>query len=158
MTDSPLEETRIRAYKSRRKKPVYKIVELNTSDTSELVNSLNLPLWLAKRLINYRELLGGYSYANQLSEVYGFDSNRMKIVHNYVVVDPTQVRKLDLNQSSFKELLRHPYISYEITKEIVNYRLERGGFSSLDELVDHELITESLFIKLKPYLNIDDPD
>ncbi len=158
MTDSPLEETRIRAYKSRRKKPVYKIVELNTSDTSELVNSLNLPLWLAKRLINYRELLGGYSYANQLSEVYGFDSNRMKIVHNYVVVDPTQVRKLDLNQSSFKELLRHPYISYEITKEIVNYRFERGGFSSLDELVDHELISESLFIKLKPYLSIDEPN
>lgn len=154
MIDSPLEEGRIKASKYRKKSTRYKMVELNSADTTELTNNLHLPKWLANRVLKYRDLLGGYSYASQLTEVYGFDSNKLKVIENYIIVDPTVVTKIDLNESSFKELLRHPYISYAITKDIVNYRFENGGFTSVNELVNNELITESLFIKLKPYLTV----
>lgn len=152
--ESPLLDRKIQVNKVRPKKLVYKIVEINDADTTALTNNLHLPIWLAKRIIKYRDLLGGFSYANQLTEVYGIDSNKLKTINDYVVVDPTLVKKLNINESTFKELLRHPYISYEITKGIVKYRSERGRFMSTDELVERNFISESLYIKLRPYLTV----
>lgn len=142
--------------KSKKRKIVYSIVEINTADITELTSQLHLPEWLAKRVIKYRNLLGGYAVPEQLFEVYGFESNQMNKIREYLLINKALIRKLNLNKSSFKDLLKHPYISYEITQNIVNYRLENGDFKSINDLVDDEIISESLFIKLKPYLTVDE--
>jgi len=132
----------------------YEVVELNSASASELNSHLHIPEWLAERIVKYRNLLGGFSISSQLSEVYGFDSTRIQFLDQYITIDPTLIKKLNLNNSTFKQLVHHPYISYEITKEIANYREKHNGFKTIQELVNNNLISESLFIKLKPYLAI----
>jgi competence protein ComEA len=134
------------------KEPVYKVVELNSATSQELTESLHLPEWLSKRVVKYRDLLGGFSNDSQLAEVYGFDSSRIEKLDDYITIDLTNIKQLDLNSSSFKEILHHPYISYEITKQIANYRENHNGFKTIEELVDSNIVSGSLFIKLKPYL------
>lgn len=140
------------------KKPAAKRVrylstEVNSADSSILVHSLHLSPWLSRRVIKYRNILGGFSSLQQLTEVYGFDSVLFEKVSRYITIDTSLIVKLNINKAGFKELLRHPYISYDITKKIVNYRSENGAFTSADQLVKEDIISESLFIKLKPYLS-----
>jgi DNA uptake protein ComE-like DNA-binding protein len=134
--------------------PYYKLVNINSATPKELSENLHFPGWLAERVIKYRDLLGGFASPNQLAEVYGFDSNRIEKLDNYIQIDSSAIRQTDLNNCTFKKLLHHPYISYEQTKQIVNFRDKYGEIRTLEELVDSNLMTKSDFIKLKPYLKI----
>jgi DNA uptake protein ComE-like DNA-binding protein len=49
-------------------------------------------------------------------------------------------------------LVNHPYISYDLTKEIVEFRQKNGNFSSTYNLVEHKMVPDSLYQKLKHYL------
>lgn len=147
-------EKRVKEVISGRKEPAYKLVDLNSATAAELTENLHLPEWLAGRVVKYRNLLGGFAYVSQLAEVYGFDSLQIDKLGKYISIDLTQIKQIDLNNSTFKEILHHPYISYEITKRIVNYREKHGKIKSVEELVDSNLISKSLFIKIKSYLRI----
>ena len=132
----------------------YLTLEINAADSSALVNSLNIAPWIAKRVVNYRDILGGFSKAQQLKEVYGFDLAFYNKIEKYISIDTSLITKININTSSFKEILRHPYISYDITKEIVNQRKKEGPYESTDRLFELGILSESLFIKLRPYLSV----
>ncbi len=142
------------------KKPSVKSVrylstEINAADSATLVHSLHLSPWIARRIIKYRNLLGGFSTPEQLKEVYGFDSLLYRKTRRYIMIDTSLIVKLDINKAGFKEILRHPYISYDITKKIVNYRAKNGPFTSTEQLTGADILSESLYIKLEPYLSVD---
>lgn len=137
-----------------KEKLVYKVVELNSAHSEELTENLHLPEWLAQRIVKYRDLLGGFARTSQLGEVYGFDINRIGKLNDYITIDVSQIKQLDLNNATFEEILHHPYISYDITKRIVNYQEKHGELKSIEELVDNHLISDSLFVKLKPYITV----
>lgn len=137
-----------------KKKIRYLTLEINSADSSALVNSLNIAPWIAKRVVNYRNILGGFSKAQQLKEVYGFDATFYNKIEKYITLDTSLIIKININTSSFKEILRHPYISYDITKEIVNQRKKEGTYGSTVRLIELGILSESLFIKLEPYLSV----
>ena len=152
-SQSTTKTTKEREKKKKRKAP-FTVVEINTADSLLIVENLKLAPWLAVRIIKYRNLLGGFYKKQQLAEVYGFDSISLVKRNQAVRVDTTFIQKLDLNIASFKQLVRHPYISYELTKYIVNTRQANGGFNSVQELKRSLLVSESLFGKLRPYLKV----
>jgi len=140
-------------YLGDRKESYYKRLEINKADSALLVKRLRLAPWLAARVVKYRNLLGGFYQAQQLREVYGFDSLALVKRRDAIRVDANLVKTLDLNKASFKELVRHPYISYELTQYIVNTR-KKNSFKSIEVLQQSPLVSESLFFKVKPYLSV----
>lgn len=128
-------------------------VEINSADSAMLVYQLLLPPWLSGRVVKYKNLLGGFYNAQQLSEVYGFKTNILQATLPYVQVDTLLITKIDLNKATFKEINHHPYISYEMTKKIVNKR-DKGKYKSVNELVELDIIPDTVFLKLRPYLII----
>lgn len=111
-----------------------KVVELNTVDSVGLLPLPGIGPAYAKRILKYRSLLGGYASAEQLREVYGFTDSLFQIVKPYVTVNPALVAKIDLNTEDFKKLNAHPYISYEDTKTIFNYRRKNGAITKIEHL------------------------
>jgi len=154
-SEGALIDNRIKYESSKNKRPKYKTVEINTTDSSELVANLRLTPWLAKRVVKYRLLLGGFYSRAQIGEVYGFDSIQFARKVKYISVDQSKIKKLNINNGSFKELLRHPYISYEVTEYIVNTRLEKGPFKSTEDLMDDDIVSEMLYRRLKYYLTVE---
>jgi DNA uptake protein ComE-like DNA-binding protein len=130
----------------------YSYVEINKADSAMLVKRLKIAPWLAARVIKYRDLLGGFYQKNQLMEVYGFDSVAVAKRSRVIRVNTSLIQKLDLNNSTFKQLLRHPYISYQLTQYIVNTRTSKGEFNSIEQIKESPLVSESLYLKLKPYI------
>ena len=112
----------------------YKNIEINSASYSELEASLGLSPWLAKRVISYKDVLGGYVNKKQLKEVYGFNDSIYNLTENYIGVDLNLINKIDINNVDFKHLLRHPYFDYNTTKLIINTRDKIGSFSSEEQL------------------------
>ena len=127
-----------------------KIIELNATDSVGLLPLPGIGGGYAKRILKYRSLLGGYYSIEQLKEVYGFSDSLFMVIKPYVKAEAALVNKLNLNTENFKELNAHPYISYEETKAIFNYRRKNGPLKSAEQV--KEIVGEDTFKKIKPYL------
>jgi DNA uptake protein ComE-like DNA-binding protein len=131
-----------------------KLVEINTADTAALVSLPGIGPYFAKRIMKYRDLLGGYHRKKQLLEVYGMDSSRYRQFSDNITIDTGKIRKININHVEFKDLLRHPYFDYDLVKCVFNYRRITKNISNIAELRSLECISDSLFLKIKPYVSI----
>lgn len=138
-----------------RKERAYKAVELNSADSTTLVQNLKLSPWLAARIIKFRKLLGGFANINQLYEVYGFDSTEIQKRIRFVKVDSTTIIKLNLNTDPFKTLLSHPYLSYDMVVAIFKLRPQADSAIILNSLLESGSISREEFKKLAPYIKQD---
>lgn len=129
----------------------YDIIELNSADSIAL-SKIFINKYLVSRIIKYRSWLGGYYLPEQLLEVYGF--NDVKAIDQFIV-DSTGIKKIDINNAEFKELVNHPYISYDETKAIFTYKKVMGNFHSVDDIRKYKLISNETYKKIRPYLSVD---
>ncbi len=127
-------------------------VEINSVDSAGLVQKLRLPPWLARRILKYRTLLGGFYSRDQLHEVYGMKTSTYETVKGFVGIDTTKIRKINLNTATFKQLLHHPYIDYETTKKLVNARRKAFGFINFRQVKQLTGIPDTLLNKIRHYL------
>jgi len=97
--------------------------------------------------------LGGYHDVKQLRELYGMTDERYASLVSWFKVEKDSIRKIQVNKAPFGELLRHPYLSMEQTKIIVNMRERKGHISSLDEFALYDLFNDSIRMQLEPYLS-----
>ncbi len=130
------------------------IIEINGADSLSLLNLPGIGPAYGKRIKQYRDKLGGFYKKEQLLEVYGMDEERLKQFEAWITIDKTKVKKIDINKATFKELLRHPYLDYEVVKNIVNFRERVRPYKNLEELKQIELIDGVLFSKIADYLTI----
>jgi DNA uptake protein ComE-like DNA-binding protein len=134
------------------------VIEINTADTLDLQQLPGIGPAFASRIVKYRELLGGYHHKEQLLEVYGMDSLRYIAIAGNITVDPIPIKKININQASIKDLINHPYIEFYLAKSIITYRETVGTYNNLDELLNARLIYKELFLKIAPYLTLNESD
>jgi DNA uptake protein ComE-like DNA-binding protein len=128
------------------------ILELNSSDSADLESLPGIGPVLAKRIIKYRNLLGGFISSSQLREVYGLSDSTFTIISDRVRADSLKVKKIDLNGVDFKRLIRFPYLEkYDVTA-ILKFRELQGRIENLDELVNNKIITQEKAKKVRAYL------
>jgi len=111
-------------------------IELNTADSIQLQELKGIGPGFARRIIIYREKLGGYYAKEQLMEVYGFTDKLYNQIKSDVTVDASKIRKMNVNRMDISHLKRHPYISYYEAKAIYDYRMQQPGdrIKSIEEL------------------------
>ena len=117
------------------------IVDLNTVDSTTLVELPQIGPYTAVRIIEFREKLGGFIDKEQLRDVKGMDDARYAAIQPYINLGAVELRKVDVNRADFKTLVHHPYLSYEQVKRIVNQREKRGmikNWAQLEELIKEE--------------------
>ena len=133
------------------------IIELNSADTLDLQALSGVGPAYAKWICDYRDKLGGFARIEQLKEVYKMTSELYQKLIPQVALDATTIRKIDINTASFKEILRHPYLDYYLTKKIIEHRTTEGLFKTLDDLKAIYLLDDITFEKVKPYLICTNP-
>ena len=134
--------------------PVLIRIELNSADSTELVQLKGIGSSFAKRIIKYRELLGGYISKDQVLEVYGMDSARYIPIELQLEVDTAIRQKMNLNEVEAKELMRHPYLDKNQAVAIVNYRKQHGPFKAISDLRKIHLVKEETYRKIAPYFKV----
>jgi DNA uptake protein ComE-like DNA-binding protein len=130
------------------------VVDLNTTDTIELIKLRGIGSGYARRIVAYRQMLGGYNSIDQLKEVYGFPAELIESLKPHLKVDTLRVEKIDVNLVSYHDLRRHPYISEYQARAIVYYRETVGNIHSLQELKENKLLDAYSYNRLKGYLTV----
>jgi competence ComEA-like helix-hairpin-helix protein len=127
-------------------------VEINAADTMELQRLRGIGPGYARRIVSYRNKLGGFCAKLQLLEVYGMDRDRYGMICDHITVEPDSVKKIDINNVTFKALISHPYFPYELTREIILFRKKAKRFNTAEELKNVKGMNDSVFLKISPYI------
>ncbi|MBP2832217.1 helix-hairpin-helix domain-containing protein [Aquimarina sp. U1-2] len=109
--------------------------DLNTVTAATLQQQIELPDFIARRIVNYRNKIGGFIHDLQLKDVSGlFDNQRRKILASYTVKTSKPVKKININEASIKQLLEIPYFDFETAIEIKDLIDNHGIISDFNEL------------------------
>lgn len=126
-------------------------IELNSADTIQLKELPGIGSVLAKRIVKYRDLLGGFYSIKQLYEVYGMPEQTVKLIEPQVEVKSSSVRKLDLNFGDKSELSKHPYLKNNLATKIIKFRSRYGKINNVEILRDSMILNIDEFTRIKPY-------
>lgn len=126
-------------------------IELNAADTLALMHVHGIGSKLAKRIVKFRDLLGGFYKKEQMKEVYGLSEEWYNKIERYVYVNEKLVHKINPSKDGFNRMKKHPYFSINQSKELFNlYRkTQKPTVSDVGML---ESINEVDLEKMKMYL------
>ena len=128
------------------------VVELNSADTTTLQLLHGIGPAYARRIVRYRERLGGFSSTDQLLEVYGFTPELLDHIRPYLQLDTSMLQKINVNTMTLNQLKKHPYMEYYFVRDLVNLRSRGVTFSSPDDLRTIPSCTDTMLTRLLPYL------
>lgn len=134
------------------------VCELNTIDSATLVRIPGIGAKTAAMIIRYREQLGGFYSPRQLEEKLTWDSASQQMdewCEKWMKADSRLIKKIHVNSAEFKQLLKHPYLSYEQVKAMANYRDKHKKIEGFEAFEMMEEFTEEDIERLKPYLAFD---
>lgn len=142
------------AFFSSRERPPLPLIAINTADILSWQALPGIGPVLARRIVTFRERLGGFYAIAQVAETYGLPDTTFKKIQALLRLDNGLLRKIDINHTDEKSLADHPYISQKLAGLIVRYRNAHGPFSQLDDLRSIPLVDEIIYRKIEHYIQI----
>lgn len=129
--------------------------DINVADTSAFIALPGIGSKLSKRIIGFREKLGGFYSVDQIAETYNLPDSTFGKIKKYLAVGSKTIKKININSATVEELKAHPYINYSIANSIVQYRQQHGNFRELNDIRKIMLISDEFFNKTSPYLSVE---
>jgi len=131
------------------------IVELNTADTTLLMQVKGIGRGYAKSIVRFRQAAGGFVSIDQLNDIYGMLPENLEKIRPFLTVNPSLIQKIRINIATVERLKSHPYLNFYKAKAIYEFRRNKGKLRDIDDLkVIIELTTDDL-IRIKPYLSFE---
>jgi len=106
-----------------------KIVDLNIADTNDLAALPGIGMKTANRIVNFRNKLGGFYEVRQVLETKWTDSNALKTLLPRFILNPKQIKKIDLKTATAEQLAAHPYLSKKDANLIYAFCKQHQGFN-----------------------------
>ena len=129
--------------------------DLNKATADDLIRINGVGLVLSKRILKFRQALGGFHTDEQLHDVYGLEMEVVaRIQKEFTVISLPEIQPVSLGKASAEELSRLVYISYELAREIIHYRDSVGEIKTLDELTKIQGFPTDRFNRIKLYLTL----
>ncbi|WP_343523674.1 helix-hairpin-helix domain-containing protein [Pedobacter sp.] len=133
-------------------KKVAVVVDINQADSAKLDEIKGIGGVFAKRIIKYRERLGGFYKKEQLMEVYGLDSARYAEIKDQISISNVPLKTININTAVFSDLKRNPYLSYKQINAIIQYRKQHGNYSNISDLKKIVILDQQVIDKIAPYI------
>jgi DNA uptake protein ComE-like DNA-binding protein len=154
-TEKTPEPPKVKNYPKEEKLPPGVTIDVNRSDTTELMKVPGIGSSFARKISGYRNLLGGFYRIEQLQEVYGmYEELYVKIIP-YMTVNTDSIRTIAVHSASVDKLKSHPYINFYQAKAIVEIRKKNGKINDINELSLLEEFTPDDLERIQPYLDFE---
>ena len=99
------------------------LTDLNIADSAAFDALPGIGGWFASKMVEHRKALGGYSYKEQLMDIYRSDQEKFDALSDLVTVSEAHVTPYPLWSLPADSLKRHPYIKdSETARAIVLFR------------------------------------
>ena len=127
-------------------------VDINTADTAVLRRIPGVGEKISEAIVEYRKKLGGFHSVEQLMEIKIVSP---ELLDWFEVSSSPNLQSINLNKASFQALNRHPYISYEQTKALLQYIRLYGKVKDEKALMETGIFTKEEVERLRPYLTFE---
>lgn len=98
------------------------LLDLNTADSAAFDGLPGIGGYFANKIIEYRTRLRGFSYKEQLMDIYRFDKEKYDALHDLVTVDISTSTPYPLWSLPEDSLAKHPYIGWHAAHGISVYK------------------------------------
>ena len=130
-------------------------IDINNSNIEDWKKLKGIGDITAKRIINFRDKLGGFISVEQIKMAYNVADSVIEKVATQLVVSPIP-NKILINTISADALKVHPYIKTKQAHAIVNYRSNHGYYQRIEDLYKVKSLNQAFIERLQPYLSFDD--
>ena len=128
-------------------------VDINTADSATLVALRGIGPKSAQHIIRYRNLLGGYHKIEQILELDCVTTENFSTFSQQIYADTARIEKIYINFARPKQMEVHPYITNRMLRRIINHRELKGGWSTIEEMTDANIMSEDEAMRIAPYLD-----
>lgn len=110
------------------------LLDINAADSAAFDALPGIGPYFAAKMVSHRAELGGYSYPEQLMDIYRFDQEKFDALADLIVVGPSD--SLSLWTLDEAALAKHPYIDKRAAHGIVLFRNNNSNSSlTVDALI-----------------------
>lgn len=128
-----------------------KALEINGADAEDWQKFRGIGPVLSKRILGFKNLLGGFIEVDQLHLVYGLDSSLVEDIKPVLSVERSLVKPMCLEEVTFGDLARHPRFGAKAAKAILRGR--GRGVSNIDLLWERLGLDTAMRAQWTPYLH-----
>src|SRR5690554_2519702 len=137
-------------------KPHSEKIDLNQATAVQLQQVSGIGEVLSNRVIQYRERVNGFASESELYAIYGIDSAVVRRTLNlFALKTPREIVKININTASASDLATIPGVSFDLAKQIWEYRRLREKVVSADELSKIDGITPRKLQLIQLYLSFE---
>ena len=132
-------------------------IELNNASQEDLVQLNGIGNVFAKRIVDFRDKLGGFYNIEQVKDVYGIHDTVFQKIKPNIYLKPATIQKLNINNATFEELTANPYFFTTLAKQIVGYRTKVKPFATIEDLKKLYYIRDNpeYYDKILPYVRLE---
>lgn len=121
------------------------------------INTATVEIWkslpgigdvLANRIVKFRDKIGGFVSIDQVKKTYGISDSVFQWMRPFLLMDLSNLPKLNLNTVSAHDLKVRVNMSYEMARAIINYRQQNGAYRSVQDIKNITGIPDTVFQKL----------
>lgn len=119
----------------KKEKEVIVVKDINHATAEDLIKIRGIGEAISARILKDREKFGAFATMDQMQFIWGLSPEVVEYLNQYFkVVDISQVKKININQATLKELSVFPFFNYGLAREILIYRSMNAKIKDAEDL------------------------
>jgi DNA uptake protein ComE-like DNA-binding protein len=103
------------------------VLDINEATKDDLMKVYGIGDKISDRILEQKNKLGAFASMEQMQDIWGLSPEVIEKLHqNFEVKSTSNIKKININNASVKELSLFPFFRYALAKEIVIYRSMNG--------------------------------
>jgi DNA uptake protein ComE-like DNA-binding protein len=109
------------------------VLDINEATKEDLMKVYGIGDKISDRILTEKEKYGGFVSMEQMQFVWGLSPEVIENLNKYFEVKSApQIKRININNASVKELSQFPFFRYALAKDIVIYRSMNGDIKTED--------------------------
>jgi DNA uptake protein ComE-like DNA-binding protein len=118
------------------KKVKFEVLDINQATAEDLKKVNGIGEALSDRILKEKDKFGAFVSMEQIDAIWGLSPEVVQKIKEYFTIKVVpNVKKVNINNASLKELTQFPYFRYDLAKSIVTYRSMNGKIENSADLI-----------------------
>ena len=119
----------------KKEKEIIVVKDINHATAEDLIKIRGIGEAISARILKERDKFGAFATMDQMQFIWGLSPEVIGYLNQYFkVVDVSQVKKININEATLKELSAFPFFNYSLSREIVIYRSMNSKIKDSEDL------------------------
>ncbi|RZJ99012.1 MAG: helix-hairpin-helix domain-containing protein [Flavobacterium sp.] len=130
------------------------VMDINEATQEDLIKVYGIGPALSERILKEKEKFGAFMTMEQMQHIWGLSPEVIENLNKHFEIKTIpNIKRVNINTASIKELGQFPYFRYTLAKEIVIFRSMNGDIKSSDDLKNIKGFPVEKINVIEKYLN-----